>query len=623
MKKISIVLGMCRNEGPIAAHIYQRMAAAENSSAEYIGNREIADIDEELLRFYDKKWYALEDFKPNFNSQRIKGAIEKLKAIVQKLSKEKDMVVIYDPKITELLPVWEKVLNGLEAETQYIWLFQNPLEAAESLQKRNGYSKEHGLLLWIHYNLTILKFLSEKSYQLIDLDNSGHGARGIRNLPRGLSSTLYESLVRKQERELDISDLEKQYTESRSQKGEFIDYQVLENIKNLHGKEIIIYGAGGYGKRAARMLSDLECDRFDFCDKSASKQGTSLMGGRVFSVSEIESRENLLFIVAIENMDIRKEMEQTLSYIKGARFLSFLALNLAWNCLKRDYTTIDARIESLSSWYENLGGRGSRIDYLCSCPVLVYQNGKVGSSTVSVSLRNAGIENIHIHRFLFVNDIHGRLLLGDEWFKSVESSVAYRPHFAEYMRYVKSKMKHKKIITLVRDPIAVNLSSVFQWIEIGIADRYIAERLKKGRTFAQAVSDLMIKIQDRLFNWFSEELKELCGIDVFAYPFDKEKGYTIISQDTIEVLVIKTEKLSQMTEVIQNFMDNRKFELLNTNVGSEKEYAHIYKEVKKHLVLPRKYVEYYYIDNPYMDHFYSREEQNRFLNQWMQYVKAD
>ena len=45
-------------------------------------------------------------------------------------------------------------------------------------------------------------------------------------------------------------------------------------------------------------------------------------------------------------------------------------------------------------------------------------------------------------------------------------------------------------------------------------------------------------------------MKEVFGIDVFAYPFDAEKGYTLIKEGNIELLLMKMEKLSELENVI-------------------------------------------------------------------------
>lgn len=405
----------------------------------------------------------------------------------------------------------------------------------------------------------------------------------------------------------------------------FIDYKALENVGCLEEKEIIIYGAGEYGKRAAEMLQQLGFSQYNFCDKDIFKQGMNLMNGKILSIAEVENKKDLLIIVAIKNENVRKEVEQNLAYTDGANFLSFFALKMIWKFIVKDYDTVESRIEMASFWYEHLKSRGDIIRDACKYPVLVYQGQKVGSVTVSKSLWNVGIKNAHLHHFFFKNDMARELIFGKkgEYKKYIESSNIFQFQNSEYVKCIKEKMKHKKIITLVRDPIAVDLAIIFQWMERGNCDRYFAEELKAGKTFLQSVSELMVKIQDHLFHWFDEELKELCGIDVFHYPFDKEKGYAIISENMVEVLLIKAEKLSDMTEVIRRFVNNNQFELINANVGDEKEYGHIYREIKKKLELPVTYVKHYYNNNPYMNHFYSEEEQEVFLRKWKRCIRKD
>ena len=181
---------------------------------------------------------------------------------------------------------------------------------------------------------------------------------------------------------------------------------------------------------------------------------------------------------------------------------------------------------------------------------------------------------------------------------------------------VKKEMKGKKIVTMVREPIAVDLSTIFQWVEQGILDRYLAEQWKREIPFLKILSELMVKIQDRLFDWFNEELKVLSGVDIFTYPFDKEKGYAVISENGVDILILKAEKLSQMEEVLRDFIGNSQIKLVNENVGSNKEYAHLYKEVKEKIELPREYIEHYYKNNPYVDYFYTEQEKALFRSKW-------
>lgn len=297
-------------------------------------------------------------------------------------------------------------------------------------------------------------------------------------------------------------------------------------------------------------------------------------------------------------------------------FLSFFALKKVWKYFVYDYTTIEHNLESLSLWYDCLRVNSNLIMTACESPIIVYQYGKVGSTTISKSLQNIGIEHGDLHRFFDGNDITGKLILGDERAEFIKNSNVFRLHSSEYVKCIKEKIKNKKIITLIRDPIAVDLARVFQWIGSGVADRYIADQMRHGKSFLQSVSNLTVEMQDFLFEWFDKELKIVCNIDVLDYPFDKEKGYTIIKENTVEILLIKTEKLSEMTEILRAFIHNQELTLINANIGKEKKYAHMYEQTKRKIKLPKEYVEHYYNSNPYMDHFYTKEEQEMFYNKW-------
>ena len=90
-------------------------------------------------------------------------------------------------------------------------------------------------------------------------------------------------------------------------------------------------------------------------------------------------------------------------------------------------------------------------------PVLVYQMGKVGSSTVSASLRSAGIKNLHVH------------FIGEHWSKAIqhhrtgENTLPQHLYLGRVLRYwLNVTTRPIKVITLVRDPVARKISSVFQ-----------------------------------------------------------------------------------------------------------------------------------------------------------------
>lgn len=628
---------------------------------ECFAKNEIYSINNDILHICGQEWYSLKILEPDYNCPQIKEALEKLKITMRKCVQKSNIVIINDPRISLLLPLWKEVLEEFDSIVSYIWVYDNPLEISDVLRKRNGFSRKHSLLLWANYNLAIMKFLKGKNYLQIsnrdivekfksvemlgrlfecDINNDlkcvieymiqcGRGTwkysvQDVKNAGSRLFADIYIKLLENQDLMAEFADLEKRYIEEVSiAKASYIDYEAINNFNCLEKKEIIIYGAGNLGKETARMLSQLKIHNYDFCDKDIHKHGTTYMDGSIFSMEAIEARENLCVIIAVEKEDAKREIEETVSCISGVEFLSFFAVKMLWRSLI-DKREILVKMDSFSSWHRELFNRICIIRNACKCSILVYQCGKVGSVTLSAGLQKAGIENAHVHDFFFKTDRVGELVIGDEGGKDfVKKFNTLHFQNLEYIECIKEEMKGKKIITLVRDPIAVDLSLVFQWMGRGILDKYFAKQIKEGKTFLEIVLELMLKNQDRVFNWFNQELKVLSGIDVFAYPFDKEKGYALISENDIDVLVLKTEKLSQMTEIIRKFTGNHKVELVNKNVGENKGYMHMYKEVKKRLDLPEKYVEHYYKNNPYMDHFYSEEEKKAFLMKWAENVTID
>lgn len=669
MKRLVIILGMHRSGTSLVSQACQCMGAYLGEKNEllpatkanqdgFFENLKITDLDNDIMQLCNRRWYDLKELEWDSKNPKLLEKVGELKVCIQKLFKNSDKVAVKDPRISLLLPLWEKIICELDIEVRYIWVFRNPLEVAESLRKRNGYSIRHGILLWGYYNLSISKFLEEKDYFLLDYEDilkdiqvfedicglfdrkfddvikrklenivkpkychSTYSKQDVENVGSLFVFDLYNSLLKRYITRECVFNFEKQYLlETADITSKYIDYEILEKSERIEDKRIIIYGAGDYGKRAARMFTQLGISRFDFCDRDTCKQEMKLMGRDIFSIADIEKMGNFLIVIAIDNEEIKRAVEQTLACIKGVKFLSFFTLKLLYVYYVKDYSTLAAKAEAFSIWHEELESRWRAIKSACESSVLVYQNGKVGSLTVSESIQTAGVNTAHLHRVFFEKDIVGELILGKNYIDFRKNSEIFLDAFSQYRELVKEELKHKKIITMVRDPIAVDLSTVFQWIGMGIADRYFAEGLRQGKDFARIVLELMLYIKNRMFDWFETELREAIDINIFEYPFEQEEGYSIISKEDVEVLIIKTENLSLMTDVIKRFTGIEQLEIINKNVGEKKDYSHIYKEVLKKLKLPREYVEQYYVENPYMDYFYTKEEKRTFYDRWIKYT---
>ena len=116
--------------------------------------------------------------------------------------------------------------------------------------------------------------------------------------------------------------------------------------------------------------------------------------------------------------------------------------------------------------------------------------------------------------------------------------------------------------------------------------------------------------------FFDQELKAVLGIDVYASEFPKSKGYKIYKEKRSDVLVIRLENLHECAEkAFIEFLNVDRFKMINENVGSEKNYGHIYGMFKDSVVLPDSYIEKMY-SSKYMKHFYSEEEIKKFRKKY-------
>lgn len=403
------------------------------------------------------------------------------------------------------------------------------------------------------------------------------------------------------------------------------ELELIENINILTNCKVILYGAGNFGNKALKRLKSIGIEPEYFCDSYSRKWGGFVDKIRVLSPGELkqlDKNENLAIIITVESVlsidpivDLLKALELGTDFI-----FTYLGLEIAvfQNINKLSVNTADyyalVQTAELNRTMNNTMTEWGYLRDALFCientdSVLIYQPGKVGSTTLARSFSSAGVPNAHIH---FLNGID---CLGAAAFKD------------SYKKTIKN-LDVIKIITLVREPISRDLATVFQYI-----GNNIFSVVSPGKAFieschafiyARLINDDLIKGERKAdsinygyqFNWFDNELKSMFGVDVFEYPFDKEKGYSIIKQENIEILVMKLEKLNMLELVIGEFIGTPDFKLVNSNDSAEKPYKYLYKNVREVINFPKEFIDLYYDSNPRMDHFYTEDEKTVFINNW-------
>ncbi len=63
------------------------------------------------------------------------------------------LIVMKDPRMARLMPVWQEALNDLGFRTLFVITVRNPLEVADSLKARNAISPGNSMLSWLRHML--------------------------------------------------------------------------------------------------------------------------------------------------------------------------------------------------------------------------------------------------------------------------------------------------------------------------------------------------------------------------------------------------------------------------------------------------------------------------------------
>jgi hypothetical protein len=185
-------------------------------------------------------------------------------------------------------------------------------------------------------------------------------------------------------------------------------------------------------------------------------------------------------------------------------------------------------------------------------------------------------------------------------------------------------------ISLIRDPLARNLSNFFQHIDVTalpaalggqrwrLVSSFFDFEIVAGEEDVGELIEIYFAKEWHEFPgiWIERELGGVLGIDVYATPFPREKGYAIYHSDRADLLLIRLRDLDRCaSQAIPEFLDLDAFALVNANVGETKSYVDVYRAFKAQITFPRDYLDRMY-DARFAKHFYSEAERQAFRDQW-------
>jgi hypothetical protein len=271
-------------------------------------------------------------------------------------------------------------------------------------------------------------------------------------------------------------------------------------------------------------------------------------------------------------------------------------------------------------------------------PILIYQMGKVGSSSIRNSLFRCEDPRTQLvlmsHEYFPVRCRDpARIEIEPEYLPMLAREIAHdrrvyeqfslrkrmgwrfrEKFYAEriYKTWVRSRHQ-LRVITLVREPVANNISMFFQ-----IMDQYLSKNVEPSNCSVEELIDLFINnyMHSRPLTWLDAEIKTNFGIDVYQTPFPVDQGYSVISQGRTSVLVLRCELSDQAkAAAIADFLGIEHFEIIRSNVSGAKSYAEQYAEFKRRITIPPALLDQMY-NSKFARHFYSEGEREQFRAQW-------
>jgi len=147
------------------------MSAKDDNEKGFFENKSIYDFNQNILNqlqlswhqtiFPEIRWWQDEQFIP------LK---QELAHIIKNEFGDAQNILIKDPRISILLPLYLEVLEHIQITPKIIIAIRNPLEVAASLKKRNEFSHSKSMLLWMDTTLKAIDYSKSLTHSILHFD---------------------------------------------------------------------------------------------------------------------------------------------------------------------------------------------------------------------------------------------------------------------------------------------------------------------------------------------------------------------------------------------------------------------------------------------------------------------
>lgn len=163
-REVIVVLGMHRSGTSAITGLLESfglsigknvMPPTPNNPKGYFENKRIVDFNNLLLKISGVKWHEVFLLPCGFFSRGnlFKGQGKEAKELILEEFDFKGPLLIKDPRMCVLLPLWQPVFKSLNLTPSYILVNRKPAGVIRSLKQRDNLPAFRSEILWLYYNL--------------------------------------------------------------------------------------------------------------------------------------------------------------------------------------------------------------------------------------------------------------------------------------------------------------------------------------------------------------------------------------------------------------------------------------------------------------------------------------
>jgi hypothetical protein len=158
--KAIIILGMHRSGTSAISRVVNLLGAdlgpnlfppAPDNPSGFWEHQEIMEINERLFYLLGRHWTSYLTRLPDnwWLRDDIRPFQQELVSLVRRDFSESPVWGLKDPRLCRLLPLWLRVFQEIDCQPSFLHTIRNPLEVADSLNRRDGLPRNASLVLWL------------------------------------------------------------------------------------------------------------------------------------------------------------------------------------------------------------------------------------------------------------------------------------------------------------------------------------------------------------------------------------------------------------------------------------------------------------------------------------------